>query len=745
VTAGPGPLAGVRVLEATTGQAGRTAGMLLADLGADVVRMVPPGWAPAPPSSPEGPEDLCWDRGKRFVATGTGVVADLAGRADLVIDDSPAGMPVTAAADLAAAHPGLVHLAMPPHASAGPWRDLPADPLLTGALGGFAVFHPSTEPGTPIASVVPLVAAVHGALGAVTGTAGVLAARTTGHGRALEVTGLHASAACLAAMAVDGLDVDRIVSTGGRLNAGASFRVYRCGDGRSLHLSALTVDFFLPALTVLDRLDVMVLPGVDGEFTNLHLPDIGAMVGAELERTFTTRPRQEWLDLLADAGVPAAPVSDRTEWLGGEVLASAAPPVALRHPAVGPVVQPGIPVTFPGGPGVRRLPGPDGLVASADVWPGPPARPEPSGPRPDSPLEGLRVVDLSTFVAGPFASTLLAELGASVVKVEPSRGDPYRVFSAPYAAVNHRKLVAEVDLRRPEARAGLLDLLAEADVVVDNLRPAKARALGLGDEVIAAAAPALVRCSVSAFGRSGPFADLPGFDPVMQSRSGLAVAQGGDDEPVVITAPTIDIGTSCLAALGALAGLVARRRTGAGVHASVSLAATASFLQAAELTTYAGRPRPLTGGRDFRGPTPFRRHHRAADGWLTVAARTAAQEAAAASVLGCGDDPGRTAEVVATAPVEHWLSELGRAGVPACPVTPHAGYLTHPYLVENDMTHVVRDPRFGRFRLVRGYSAPVVALPDDAVAAHWPAAAARLAAVGTLAERWLRVPDPAAS
>ena len=214
------------------------------------------------------------------------------------------------------------------------------------------------------------------------------------------------------------------------------------------------------------------------------------------------------------------------------------------------------------------------------------------------------MVDLSTFVAGPFASTLLAELGASVVKVETTRGDPYRVFAAPYAAVNHRKLVAEVDLRRAEGRAALLALLAEADVAGGQPAPGEGRGpWASDDDVLAATAPALVRCSVSAFGRSGPFADLPGFDPVMQSRSGLAVAQGGDDEPVVITAPTIDIGTSCLAALGVLAGLVERAADGRRRHASVSLAATASFLQAAELTTYAGRPEPLTGGRDFRGPS----------------------------------------------------------------------------------------------------------------------------------------------
>ena len=161
-------------------------------------------------------------------------------------------------------------------------------------------------------------------------------------------------------------------------------------------------------------------------------------------------------------------------------------------------------------------------------------------------------------MAAPFASSLLADFGADVVKVEPAGGDPYRVYSASYTAVNQRKRAAALDLRKPDERGALLRLAADADVLVDNLRADSMTRLGLGDGVLAAAFPRLVRCSVSAYGRTGAFADLPGFDPVMQARSGMMLAQGGADDPVASVAPIHDVGTAALAALGILAALFAR-------------------------------------------------------------------------------------------------------------------------------------------------------------------------------------------
>lgn len=741
---GTRPLRGVRVLEVARAQAARTAGMLLADLGADVVRMVPAGWAPADPASTAGLEDLSWDRGKRFVsAPDEAALRRLALRADILIDDSPAGAPPPAGLDaesLLTASPALVHVTMPPYGTVGRWRDLPADPLLLSSLGGFAVYHPSYEPGSPIASVVPMLVVVHGALGAAAAVAGLLGARTTGHGRSLEVTGLHASAACLATLVTQGIDEPIIMPEGG-LPTRPNFRTYRCSDGRWMHLSALTADFFLPALAALDRMDVMVMPGVDGEFTNILRPEIIRTVGPELEKTFAQRPRDEWLAILADAGVPAAPVCSREEWLEGEILAAAAPPVTLPHPVAGPVELPGVPIGFSGTPArIGPLPTASRLAAADEIWTGPVHGTRPDRPAPALPLSGLRVVDLSTYLAAPFTSTLLAELGAIVIKVEAPRRDPYSVFATSYAAVNHAKTVASVDLRDPAGLAALLELAGEADVLVDNLRPAAAAHLGLSDDVLASAAPRAVRCSVSAFGRSGPFADLPGFDPVLQSRSGIAAAQGGNDEPVNTAAPTVDVCTGALTALGALAALVAREQTGRGQQVTTSLAATATFLQVKELTRYKGTPTAETGGRDYRGPQPARRYHRAADGWLAVAAATDGQAGAVAGLLGLGAlSHEAVAEAIAAKPVEHWLAEFAQLGVPACTVPSRAGLLSDPYLVENDFTHVVRDPVYGRFLLVRGYVRPVSPgrPPDLVSAAHriatgWPGAAQRLEAAGTV-------------
>src|SRR6201999_3971798 len=125
---------------------------------------------------------------------------------------------------------------------------------------------------------------------------------------------------------------------------------------------------------------------------------------------------------------------------------------------------------------------------------------------------------------------------------------------------------------------------------------------GLGEAVLAPAFPRLVRCSVSAYGRTGPFADLPGFDPVMQARSGMMLAQGGTGDPVASVAPVHDVATAALAALGILAALFARAGTGLGQHVTASLAGSSVFLQSGELTSFAGRPAAQSGGVDFPGP-----------------------------------------------------------------------------------------------------------------------------------------------
>jgi crotonobetainyl-CoA:carnitine CoA-transferase CaiB-like acyl-CoA transferase len=735
-TIGTGPFGDIRILELSTGIAGRTAGMLLAQFGAQVARVLPPGDR-EPPDDPRG---LCWDRGKilaqmdeaQIDQAGPGAAAELrrlVDACDVLLTDAGPGELDRLGLDAATVldrSPGLVHVWLPPYAARGRWSHLPEDPLLLAALGGFAAHHPATED-RPVAPVVPTVNYLHGALGA-TAVAAALAGRATdGVGRAVTVTGLHAMAAAQGTMMVEGLDVDRIYAIGKILGGAPNFRAYRAGDGHWLYLAALTPDFFFRALDALGRMDVLVRPDVAGEFTNILVPETGQAIGAELAEVFAERPRAEWLRVLADAGVPAAPVSRRDDWMASEVVSANGARADADHPALGPVVLPGVPVTLSATPGTAGFPPSGDRVRASALWratsraeaaraEGPhaqaPRAQALAGRSRELPLTGLRVLDLSTFLAGPFAGSLLADHGAEVVKVEAPTGDPYRTYSAAYTAVNQAKSGITLDLRRPEGRDALLRLVADADVLVDNLRPGSLDRLGLGAEVLEAANPALVRCSVSAYGRTGAWADQPGFDPVVQALSGLMAAQGGSGAPVATTAPLHDATTGTLAAFGVLAALLARARTGRGQHVTTSLAAASTFLQSAELTSFAGRPPAAEGGRDFPGPTAYHRLYHAEDGWLATAATTPAQRHALLRALGhtdwsTVDDETLTARLeraLAARPADECVVVLAAHGVPACRVLAAEGELHDPFLVENGFSHVVRDPVLGRLRVVRSYA-----------------------------------------
>src|SRR5215207_1611172 len=193
--ASAGPLSDVRVLEVSTGRPARIAGMLLADLGADVVRVVDPT-APAEPLTPEA---VCWDRGKRTAAV-AGEEVDLAAvRADImVVDLGPTALQARRwhSAVLRETCPELVHLWLPPYGERGEWQDLPEDPLLLAALSSLAVYYPADDD-SPVAPVVAGLTHIHGALGAAAAVAGLVGRWRHGTAQPSVVTGLHAAAALM--------------------------------------------------------------------------------------------------------------------------------------------------------------------------------------------------------------------------------------------------------------------------------------------------------------------------------------------------------------------------------------------------------------------------------------------------------------------------------------------------------------------------------------------------------------------
>ncbi len=201
------------------------------------------------------------------------------------------------------------------------------------------------------------------------------------------------------------------------------------------------------------------------------------------------------------------------------------------------------------------------------------------------PLDGFRVLELASYVTGPYAAALLADMGADVVKVEePGQGDPFRSWGeagiAPtFRGVNYSKRSIAVDLRHARGREVIMRLVAGADVLVENYRPGTLERLGLGYDDVSSANPRIVYCSISGFGTEGPYRDRPGYDTIGQALSGLLGLLTDLDDPRPMGVSLSDHITGVFAAYGILAALVGRERSGRGRKVETSLLqATTAFL-----------------------------------------------------------------------------------------------------------------------------------------------------------------------
>jgi crotonobetainyl-CoA:carnitine CoA-transferase CaiB-like acyl-CoA transferase len=313
------------------------------------------------------------------------------------------------------------------------------------------------------------------------------------------------------------------------------------------------------------------------------------------------------------------------------------------------------------------------------------------------PLEGTRVVDVTTSIAGPLCAEILAALGADVVKVErPDTGDDARAWGPPFwngesamfLAVNAGKRSLAVSLRDERGREAVLRLAERADVFLQSLRPGFAERLGLGAEVVRERNPRVVYCSVGAYGRTGPLAEEPGYDALMQAAGGLISMTGEPGRPGVrVGSSLIDMGTGMWSALGVVAALLERERTGAGAVVDTSLYETVLSYVSYHLVGYlADGTVPRGQGTVFPMVAPYQVLP-ARDGELMVAGGNDRLFAALCEVLGLPEltvdarfatNPERVArreELVGLLSarlrerdVAEWLALLKEAGVPAAPV-----------------------------------------------------------------------------
>ncbi|MBI5276401.1 MAG: CoA transferase [Burkholderiales bacterium] len=260
------------------------------------------------------------------------------------------------------------------------------------------------------------------------------------------------------------------------------------------------------------------------------------------------------------------------------------------------------------------------------------------------PLEGVRVIDMSHVIAGPLASFYLAQLGGEVIKVEPPRGDVMRAGKPAqgdtpdgFVALNAGKRSAAIDIRTPEGAGAVRALAETADVLIENFRPGVVARYGLDYESIRRHRPDIVYCSISGYGQQGPWSGRGAYDHVIQALTGMMMMSGdaGDEEPVKVGFPVIDVAVGMLASLAITAALRQRERSGQGAHIDASMVQASQMLMYPHASTFlsSGVEPQRSGNRGYTG-SPTADTYRCQDGWLATAANTPAQFRKLTAVLG---------------------------------------------------------------------------------------------------------------
>jgi len=683
-------LEGVQVLELGSGMAGALAGMVLAENGAEVVRIEPPGGDP----ERDRPGAVVWHRGKKSVVLDLRDPHDharfvaLAAGADGLIAMLRPGAAARLGADydaLAPRAPRLVHLSITGFGERGPLRDLPGWEGIVAAASGRMAEQKGFRPG-PIFTPVPI--ASYGA--AMLGVEGLLAA-------------LHALSV-----------YDMTLGHGNRTSAaprpGQVFGVMKIcfmtaptKDGRFLQMCSRQPHLFR------SWLEAMALEWLLDEPDLVHIPDLFpsearlAEVVALIESRMRERTLDEWMAIFAARDVGADPFLAPGEFLDHPQARANGRRQVVLDPRVGETVQVGPLGRYSETPSAIGAPAPAlGAQRAEDVarpasMPERAASPGAAVP-PRRPLEGIVVVDCGYFYATPFAATLLAEAGARVIKVEPAAGDPgRRNWRTDYSKAMVGKQSFVLDLKTAEGRAIVHALARRADVFLHNFRPGTPERLGIDDATLRALNPGLLYVYGSCFGSEGPWAHKPGFHSSPNAIVGCGVIEAGDGNPPqnrTFADPASALGT----AAAIMVGLHARERTGRGQALETTMLTSMAYAVSEWSLRYDGKPeRVVDPGQHGFGA--LHRLYATKSGWLflevhrerewrglcavvdpalavdprfAAGAADATGEAGAApwapgAARGAHDDvlARRLAERFATRAASEWQDALLAAGVPA--------------------------------------------------------------------------------
>jgi crotonobetainyl-CoA:carnitine CoA-transferase CaiB-like acyl-CoA transferase len=648
-------LSGVRVLDLSTIAAGAIATMLLADHGADVIKVEPPGGDPVRGH----PGSIVWNRSKRSIVLDLeeeldrGRFGELCADADVVVHTATPAVAARLGLDGAArraANPRLVTCSITGYGSKGSASERPFSDALVQARSGLQYEQTGRRDG-PIFLHAPLPTFGAALLATTAISAALLVRERTGEGQDVETSLAQGSLVWTTQVWKRAERPTEALTQLWRFRDLVPTPCYEASDGRWLHPMPKAIPVALEHLGR-DPADLATI----GSPMSADRAEREAYFAAARE-VFRQRPRDEWVELLQSRSVPCQPIQPAEDAFDHPQVVATGAVVTVDVPEVGPIGQVGaaylmdlddlIDPAPPPGLGAHtddvlaRASGP--RTASGTASPAratPTVHPSASG-RLEHPLSGVRVLDLGTVVAGPFGAMILADLGADVIKVEPltstvgaSVGTP---GDATWVSSNRGKRCIAVDLKSADGREVLDRLIASADVVHDNLRLGVAERLGFDHARAASINPRIISSHLTAYGRTGPIAHWPGSDQMAQALCGLEWEQGATPaggHPTWYRFGMTDAVAGLLCAIAIVQALRERERTGRGQAVESDILRAGMLLASDAFVGADVLPRRAHLDLAQTGLGPWTRLYETADGWICVDAATRAQRDALAAVLG---------------------------------------------------------------------------------------------------------------
>jgi crotonobetainyl-CoA:carnitine CoA-transferase CaiB-like acyl-CoA transferase len=728
------PLEGLRVVELASGLAGPLAGMLLADYGAEVVKV-------------EGPEGdwarglrgfQMWNRGKHSVVldlegpdAGHATARELLRRADVVITDyNPAHSERLrlSPAHLSQLSPRLIRCAIGGFGALPGYEHLtPHEGIVAAAAGKFTGMDvlsgasPHYAGDRPLYSAAPVASYAAGQLAFQGIAAALLERERTGLGRAVETSLLHGLITATmrqefkrdasgAATSVPASERQAIQLRGIAL----TFLTARCADGTWIQMCARQDHHFRGWLRAMGIEDLLSEPRFAGAPMSLAtMADV-----EDLERilrdAMSRKTADEWMELFIDHDVGADPFLTFDEFLAHPQMTVNGRVVTVNDPVLGPVRQlaPLIALDEQVIEPKRGAPALGQHACHVGSDPAPADQAPAVEPSPDGPLSGITIIELATFLAGPLGSTLLAEMGARVIKVEPVDGDPFRRVGLQFTHLQHGKESVAVNIKSPAGQEIVRRLIARADVVFHNFRAGPVRRMGCDWDSVRAVNPRIVYVNAASYGSRGPEASRTAFHSTPNALSGGGILQAGRGNPPVDDSyPDPCSGITVASAI--LLGLLARQRDGHGHYLETTMLASTGLVHSDNLVSYAGAPARLTVDPGQNGLHALYRLYECAAGWLFLAAPRQEEWRRLGPALGhpewpadsrFADEAARLARddelsgaigvALKTETADEWAEALTAAGVAAVRADA-AGF--EEFLISNGVLTPDEDPEHGPY------------------------------------------------